>query len=102
MPPETLRRRKAEPTFWGDLDAETGDCGLMLLAEEPADKDERGGVGVRKKGKFKRGHRFPSRSMTRQHESSRRCGGQRLEASVSQISTDVLQVLEAAFSCCYI
>lgn len=41
---ETLRRREAEPTFWGDLDVETGDCGLMLLAEEPADRDEREGV----------------------------------------------------------
>lgn len=35
-----------------------------------------------------------------QRESWRCWGGQRLEASVSQSSTDVLQVLEAASSCC--
>lgn len=46
---ETLRRRKAEPTFWGDLDVETGDCGLMLLAEEPADRDKRGGGVLEKR-----------------------------------------------------
>lgn len=28
---------------------ETGDCGLMLFAEEPADRDERGGGGVSEK-----------------------------------------------------
>lgn len=38
---------EAEPTFCGDLDVETGDCGLMFLAEEPADKDE---TGIKKKG----------------------------------------------------
>ena len=26
-----------EPTFCGDLEAETGDCDLMFLAEETAD-----------------------------------------------------------------
>lgn len=34
------RGQEAEPTFCGDLDMETGDWGLMFLAEEPADKDE--------------------------------------------------------------
>lgn len=29
-----------EPTFCGDLEAETGDCDLMFLAEEPADKPD--------------------------------------------------------------
>lgn len=71
----------------------------MFFAKEPADKDERGG-GLERKGKFKGGRRFLSRSMT-QRESPRRRGGQRLEASVSQISGDVVQVLEAAFSCFY-
>lgn len=41
------RGQEAEPTFCGDLDVETGDCGLMFLAEEPADKDE---TGIKKKG----------------------------------------------------
>lgn len=50
------RGREAEPTFCGDLDVETGDCGLMFLAEEPADKDETeikkmGGV-CSKQGRF--------------------------------------------------
>lgn len=70
------RGQEAEPTFCGDLDVETGDCGLMFLAEEPADKDERGikkkgGGGVRNKGAFKPGRRFLSRWMT-QRESRRR------------------------------
>lgn len=34
---------ETEPTFCGDLDVETGDCDLMFLAEEPADKERRGG-----------------------------------------------------------
>lgn len=53
---------------------ETGDCGLTFLAEEPADKDERGKKktgGVRNKGAFKPGRRFLSRRMT-QRESWRR------------------------------
>lgn len=37
---------ETEPTFCGDLDVETGDCDLMFLAEEPADKERRGGVGT--------------------------------------------------------
>lgn len=38
-----MRRKVTErgPTFCGDLDAETGDCDLMFLAEEPADNQMR-------------------------------------------------------------
>lgn len=55
---------------------EMGDCGLMFLAEEPADKDEtgikkKGGGCVRNKGAFKPGRRFLSHWMT-QRESRRR------------------------------
>lgn len=70
--------RGEEPTFCGDLDTETGDCDLMFLAEEPADKEwgkgegrKTGeGRGRRKEGTFKLGggHFLPSPAMT-QHES---------------------------------
>ena len=43
---------ETEPTFCGDLDMETGDCDLMLFAEEPADKKMR----EREVGNEKRGH----------------------------------------------
>lgn len=51
--------REAEPTFCGDLDAETGDCDLMFLAEEPADKESgkrEGETRGRKEGDEKRAH----------------------------------------------
>lgn len=57
---------EAEPTFCGDLDAETGDCDLMFLAEEPADNRTR---GRRKEGKFKLEERFLPFIMMTQHES---------------------------------
>lgn len=43
---------ETKPTFCGDLDVETGDCDLMFLAEEPADKE----MGERERGGRKRGH----------------------------------------------
>lgn len=45
------RKRKGvtetQPTFCGDLDVGTGDCDLMFLAEEPADRLEGGREGER-------------------------------------------------------
>lgn len=63
--------RNGKPTFCGDLDVETGDCDLMFLAEEPADKEmgERGREGGGKEGTFKLGDRLlPFAAMT-QYES---------------------------------
>lgn len=46
---------ETEPTFCGDLEAETGDCDLMFLADEPADNRMR-----RKRGQIQiRGHFSP-------------------------------------------
>lgn len=46
--------RNGKPTFCGDLDVETGDCDLMFLAEEPADKEMGEREGER--GEEKRAH----------------------------------------------
>lgn len=59
---------QTKPTFCGDLDAETGDCDLMFLAEEPADKQMRE-RNTRKEGKFKLEGRFLPFTMMTQRES---------------------------------
>lgn len=74
------RKRKGvtetQPTFCGDLDVGTGDCDLMFLAEEPADRSEGGReretVGEReriKQGKFKLEECFLAFTRMTQHES---------------------------------